>query len=95
MSLENPMRQWFVAGTKISSRFPFEGYSIAPVKIVVVLASNSGSDDHDEDCSPHVRERNPKPPRPPKSHGAKVAPPPANGKGDCEDDRTRQKAVLR
>lgn len=96
MSLEKPMRQWFVAGTKIGSRFPFAGYSIAPAKIVIVLASNSGHDDHDEDCSPGVREREPKPPRPPKSRADKVAPPPStNGKGDYEDDRARQKAVLR
>jgi hypothetical protein len=95
MSLEKPIRQFFVGWTNISSSFPFECYNIAPVQIVVVFASNSGSDDHGEDCSPGVRERKPRP-QPPKSHAAKVAPPPsANGKGDFEDDRTRHKAVLR
>jgi hypothetical protein len=90
------MWQWFMAGTETSPRFPFEVYSITPAKMVVLLPRHSGSDNQGDDCSPGVRERNSGSPRSPKSHAAKVAlPPSVNGNGDCQDDGTRQKAVLR
>jgi hypothetical protein len=96
MNLEKLMRQCFVASTQISSLSRFEGYGIASEKIVVVLASNSESDDQGEDSSPGVRKRKPRPLRPPRSHAAKVSPPPvATGKGDCEDDGVRPTKVLR
>lgn len=94
MSLERSLRQCFVAGLKMSSRLAFESHSVAPVKIVVVLASN-GSDDPGEDGSPGVRERKPRPGRPPNCQAAKAAPSPPASNNDCEDCPTRLEAVLR